>query len=120
MVSRARHAIERLYTGTCDIVEYKPKKRGNTKITAHEEVAVQEGVACRLSYESISSASAAAPTATAAQSIKVFLTPEITVSPGSKLVITQNGVTGEYVRSGMPAVYLTHQEVSLELFEGWV
>jgi hypothetical protein len=49
----------------------------------------------------------------------VFLDPAVPVPPGSKLVITQNGVTGEYVRSGEPAVYTFHKEVQLQLFERW-
>ena len=35
----------------------------------------------------------------------------------SKITVTQNGVTGDYARSGVPAVYVSHQEVTLELFK---
>ena len=53
------------------------------------------------------------------QIAKVFLAPEIKVKPGSKLSVTQNGVTTEYKSSGEPAFYSTHQEIVLELFKGW-
>ena len=53
------------------------------------------------------------------QTIKIFLAPEIRVQAGSKLTVTQNGVTTEYKSSGEPALYQTHQEIMLELFKGW-
>ena len=40
-------------------------------------------------------------------------------STGSKITVTQNGVTTDYASSGKPAVYETHQEVILELKEKW-
>jgi hypothetical protein len=48
-----------------------------------------------------------------------LIAPEIHVKPGSKLTITQNGVTTEYKNSGEPALFDTHQEIILELFKGW-
>lgn len=53
------------------------------------------------------------------QGTKLFTVPEIQIKPGSKIIVTQNGVTTVYSSSGVPAVYPTHQEVILELFEGW-
>ncbi|HDF5622307.1 TPA: hypothetical protein PC346_003842, partial [Clostridioides difficile] len=52
------------------------------------------------------------------QTIKLFISPNIEVKAGSKLIITnQNNVTKEYVRSGESAIYPNHQEVILELLE---
>lgn len=115
---KTRRAIESLYDGRCTISEYQKAKRENGS-TGFSETIVYEGISCRLSFKSVNSANSGASAATVTQTIKVFLAPEINVKPGSKMTITQNGVTTAYKSSGKPAVYNTHQEISLELFEGW-
>lgn len=115
---KARKAFESLYTGQCTVTEYQEFTRKNES-TGHHEVIILEGQPCRLSFSSERTTS---PTETAAQLvqiIKVFLAPEIRIAAGSKLTITQNGVTTEYKNSGEPAIYETHQEIILELFKGW-
>jgi hypothetical protein len=117
-VVKARKAFESLYTGQCTVTEYQEYIKPN-KSTGHREVQVLEGQPCRLSF---SNAKTTSPTETASQlvqTIKVFLAPEIRIAAGSKLTITQNGVTTEYKNSGEPAFYETHQEIMLELFKGW-
>ena len=116
---KARKAIESLYSGICTITEYQKVKKEN-KSTGFAEVIVLENAPCRLSFKTVTNTS---PSENGASSIiqttKVFLAPEIKVKPGSKLTITQNGVTTEYENSGKPAFYSTHQEIVLELFKGW-
>lgn len=53
-----------------------------------------------------------------AQIIKLFLPTDYSISPGSKIVVTQNGVTTEYKNAGKPFIYDSHQEIEVELFEG--
>lgn len=110
--------MERLYTGTCTVSEYQKYAKPN-KATAFREVVVLEGRPCRLSHSSSPNAGQTDCASAVEQSIKVFLAPEISVQSGSKLTITQNGVTEAYKSSGKPEVFLTHQEISLELFDGW-
>lgn len=114
-----RKAIESLYNGTCTIIEHQKYQKEN-KSTGFKDVKVLENQPCRLSFKTVTEAKPNENTASnIVQSTKVFLAPEITVKPGSKLIITQNGVTTEYKNSGKPAHYETHQEIILELFEGW-
>ena len=115
---KTRKAIESLYDGKCTITEYQKVKKEN-KSTGFQEVVVHDGIACRLSFKAINSANLSDTASSVSQTIKVFLAPEIVVKPGSKVSITQNGVTTDYKCSGQPAIYSTHQEVILELFEGW-
>lgn len=107
-----------MYDGRCTISEYQKVKKEN-KSTGFQEIVIHENLACRLSFKSINSANQSDTASSVGQTIKVFLAPEITVKPGSKLSITQNGVTTDYKASGKPAIYSTHQEIILELFEGW-
>lgn len=113
-----RKAIESTYTGTCTITEYQSYKKEN-KSTGHKEVVVLENQPCKLSFSKITNSNQGEAAAMVIQTAKVFIAPEIQVKPGSKLTITQNGVTTEYKNSGEPAIYQTHQEIILELFKGW-
>ncbi|TQX27951.1 hypothetical protein D1N55_18600, partial [Clostridioides difficile] len=47
------------------------------------------------------------------QTIKLFISPDIEIKAGSKLIINDK----EYVRSGESAIYPNHQEIVLELLE---
>lgn len=115
----ARKAQEATYEGMCTITEYRPVKDVKTGLTGEEEVTVIEDQPCKLSFEKLGAAVQTETAATVAQVIKLFLAPEIKVNGGSKLTITQNGVTEAYSASGKPAIYPTHQEIILELFRGW-
>jgi hypothetical protein len=118
-VVKIRKIIESMYDGTCTITEHQKVKKEN-KSTGFQDVVVLESEPCRLSFKTISNTNHTDTAASAVTQItKVFLAPEIQVKPGSKLTITQNGVTNEYKSSGEPAIYSTHQEIILELFKGW-
>ena len=116
---KAKQAIESMYDGICTITEYQEYIKPN-KSTGYHEVVVLEEQPCRLSFSSSPNTNPQDNNAAEiAQTIKVFLSPDIIVNAGSKLTITQNGVTIEYKNSGVPAVHETHQEITLELFKGW-
>ncbi len=115
----ARRAQESTYEGLCTVYEYRSTKDPDTKITHEEEISVIENQPCKLSFEKLNAVVQTETAAVIAQGLKLFLAPEIHINGGSKIVVTQNGVTGEYSASGEPAIYPTHQEIMLELFKGW-
>ncbi len=115
----ARQAQEATYEGLCTIIEYRDIIDGKTKLSSEQEVAVIKDQPCKLSFEKLDTVTQTETAAAAAQGIKLFLAPEIKVNSGSKIIVTQNGVTGEYSSSGVPAIYSTHQEILLELFRRW-
>ena len=117
-VVKARKAIESMYDGTCTVTEYQEYIKDN-KSTGHHEVVILEGQPCRLSFSSSPNTNQTESAAQLVQTIKVFLAPDVRVQAGSKLTITQNGVTTEYKSSGEAALYQTQQEIMLELFKGW-
>lgn len=112
---QARKAVESRYRGLCDMLEKRKVKDEVTKATALRDTVVLSNQPCRLSYSSSGTANQTDNISNIEQTIKVFIAPEIKIAPGSKLRITQNGITTDYISSGVPAVYETHQEVSLEL-----
>lgn len=118
-MKRYRAAIERLYTGRMDVIERRAVKDEITKQTGFEEVTVLENAPCRLSFSSSGVNEEVNSAYSVTQEIKVFCAPELDIKPGSKLVITQNGVTNSYVHTGKSAVYSSHREIALELFKEW-
>ena len=115
----ARKAQEATYEGLCTVFEFREVRDEETKLSSEEEIAVIEDQPCKLSFEKSDAVVQTETGAKAAQTIKLFLPPEIRIWSNSKIVVTQNGVTGEYSASGEPALYPTHQEIILSLFEGW-
>lgn len=115
---KARKALETLYDGRCTITEHQKVKNPN-KSTGFAEVVVLENEPCRLSFSTTTNANQTETSASVTQVTKIFLAPEITIKPGSKLTVTQNGVTTDYELSGKPALYSTHQEIVVVLFKGW-
>ena len=89
---------------------------GRTEPT--ESVTVSDAP-CRISHTTIKSTQPSEEAAAVAQSVTLYIDPSVDIPEGSKVTVTQNGVTRDYERSGTPAVYSTHQEIPLELFRGW-
>ena len=115
---KARKAVESLYDGICTISEYTKIKKEN-KSTAFGEIVILENQPCRMSFKTVNPTNQTDTVGVVTQAITVYMSPDILVKPGSKLTITQNGVTSEYQCSGKSAIYSTHQEIPLELFKGW-
>ena len=115
----ARKAYESLYTGVCDIITYGKVLRENKTTGMAERVLVADEP-CRISFSSFPTVDAQANLATRqAQNVKLFINPDIEIPPGSKVVVTQDGLTVEYSASSERAHYPTHQEINLSLFKGW-
>lgn len=114
-----KKAVESLYHGKCNIYEYQNVRDGRTKLAGSQPVMVLEGQPCRLSFGTPKAAGKPDPAAAVTQEVKLVVSPEVQVRPGSKITVTQDGITADYTCSGVPAVYLSHQEIMLELFEGW-
>lgn len=116
---KVKSAIEKLYIGKVTITEHQKVKKAN-KSTGFEDVVVLKNQPCRLSFKTVTNTSQTDTLAAAVTQItKVFLAPDIKVKAGSKLTITQNGVTTDYECSGKPAYYTSHQEIVLTLHKGW-
>lgn len=115
----ARKAVECTYSGTVTVIEHQKVKDEVTKLTGYKDVSVLENQPCKLSFERLQAAVQSESAASVAQTTKLFLSPDIVIKAGSKLTVTQSGVTADYTSSGIPAVYPTHQEIILDLFEGW-
>lgn len=115
----ARKAIESTYTGTCDIIEYGSVRDKKSGITRQEEITVLQSQPCKLSFEKIAAAVGSDTASAVTQGVKLFIAPETEVKNGSKIIVTQNGISNAYSASGQAAVYESHKEIMLELWKGW-
>ncbi|WP_304160264.1 hypothetical protein [Phascolarctobacterium succinatutens] len=115
----ARKAIESTYTGVMTVSERQSVKDPNTHITSTKEVVVLENQPCKLSFETIAATAQTETAASLTQGTKLFLPPNVKIKAGSKIIVEQDGVKNAYSASGVPAVYPTHQEIILTLFERW-
>ena len=118
-VVKARKAIESLYQGTCTVTEHQKVVKAN-KSTGFSDVVVLKDQPCRLSFKTVTDTDQEDNAASAVkQVIVLFIAPDVSIATGSKITVTQNGVTTDYQQSGKPALYDTHQEIILDLFREW-
>ncbi len=110
--------LQTLWKDTCKVIVHDKVKNEQTKVTEFVERTLAEGQPCKLSWESLS-AVGEGNTAAIAQSVKLFLSNQISVPAGSKIIVTRQGKTYDFQRSGEPAVFTFHQEVMLEPWKRW-
>ena len=118
-------AVESLYSGICTVTATTPTFDESTKQTTHTETTLFTNQPCRLSFisappsdklVSFSNNLIHSDTPRAHfvdQQIKLFIDPALDIPPGSKISVTQNGLTQYFKSSGAPAVYSSHQEIEL-------
>ena len=115
---KTRKAIERLYDGICIVTVRKEYERDNES-TGFKDAVVLKDEPCHLSKSNISSTHNGEVATSISQVTELFISPDVSIPPGSKITVTQNGKTTDYKQSGEPMLYATHQEIILELFDRW-
>lgn len=116
-----RKALGRLWTDRCTVTVYDSVTDNITKRMSQVERVLVEDLPCRISYGVASSISSAGDGFASAltQEIKLILSQDVEIPPGSKINVSRGGVSTDYGRSGEPARYSNHQEITLELWKGW-
>lgn len=115
---KARKAIEELYDHTCNVVVKQEYTKPNHS-TGFNEVDIISDQPCRISFSSVSDTEESTGAAKVVQTVKLFIAPEVKIPPGSKLIITHDGIESLFSKSGEPAIYPTHQEIMLEVWTKW-
>ena len=116
---KARKAIEKMYVHTCTIV-IKDKVKQKDYSTKLVDKVLIEDQPCRISFSNISTVDETSHSGLKQQTIKLFIAPEINIKEGSKIIVNHDGIESLFSKSGVPAVYPTHQEINLEIFKDWV
>lgn len=113
-------AIKSLWRGKCTVtVRNNDTTDENTGRVVVGEVDTYTDEPCRISFDTVNATQPENNAANIVQSITLFIDRAVVIPEGSKITVTQNGATAVYEKSGKPAVYSTHQEISLEIFKGW-
>lgn len=108
-----------LWKGRCTVWEYQDVTDPDTHQTIQREVVVVENEPCRVSFSSEAVTNPSSGVAEMSQFTVLFIRPNLNISAGSVIEVTQNGKTVKYKRSGKPAVYTNHQEIRLTLYEDY-
>ena len=120
MVNAQRKALERLWKDRCTVYHRVKVTDPKTKLTDFEEKPLLQDQPCKLSFETLNSTDGD-HVATVAQSVKLFISPDVEIPAGCKIVVTRfNDLerTFTYSRSGEPGIFTNHQEIMLEPFKG--
>lgn len=121
MVNWHRKALELLWRDRCTVIIHTKVTDPETKLTDFQEVTLLEDQPCKLSFETLTS-NDGEPVAAVQQAVKLFLSPDVVIPAGCKIVVTRpNDLTRQFVYtcSGEPGVFSDHQEINLTLFERW-
>lgn len=113
-------AIKSLWQGKCTVtVRNNDTTDENTGRVVVGEVDTYTDEPCRISFDTVNATQPESDAPNIVQSITLFIDNAVVIPEGSKITVTQNGVTSVYEKSGKSAVYSTHQEIPLELFKRW-
>ena len=113
--ARARVQIEKMYESTCSVWQFSRVYDKATHSTKMKKIALFENIPCHISYGISGAAKQTDTIAVIGQNITLYLPPEYVIPAGSEIIIEGHGRTTKYESSGEPAVYQSHQEISLTL-----
>ena len=111
----ARVQIEKMYESTCSVWQFSRVYDKATHSTKMKKIALFENIPCHISYGISGAAKQTDTIAVIGQNITLYLPPEYAVPAGSEITIDTRGRITKYESSGEPAVYQSHQEISLTL-----
>lgn len=107
--------LKKLWIGTATIYEYQQVTDPDTHQTTNKLVAVVTDTPCRLSYSTEQVTNPTEGVSQVAQVTKLFVGNDVPIKAGSKIVVTQHGISNTYRRSGEPSVFTNHQEIVVTL-----
>lgn len=113
-LGQIKSELQRLYTGRADVYGYI-YATGDHGAEVKTETQLLKDIPCRLSYDR-KATNEQGISSMIEQDITMFCDPTHAIPAGSKVVITQNGVTRTYKCGSQPAVYASHQEVELTAY----
>ena len=108
----SKKILSRMWTDSLTVTEDQEVTNPDGS-TGYEPVIVLEGQPCKLSFSSSPSARRTDTDAPLSQFIKIFLDNDITINPGSRIIITRGDRVFEFRQSGIPAIFSGHQEIEL-------
>lgn len=116
-----RKALERMWRDRCWVYVQEETTDPVACLTDFEEKPLLEDQPCKLSFETLTAGSGdEIPIAT--QAVKLFLTSDVEIPPGCKIVVKRfNSFEREFtfIKSGIAGAFANHQEILLTEFKGY-
>ncbi|ETT55192.1 hypothetical protein BSK66_31265 [Paenibacillus odorifer] len=109
-----RAAIESTYEGLCTVSEMKGVKDPVSGKTRQQPVIVFADEPCGLSQSTLPSATQTVTSDKVEYDAKLFISPDVTIKPGSRITVQQNGMEFKGEQTGKAFRYATHQEIKLK------
>jgi len=125
MVSRTK-TLRKLWTDRCDVYISEQTEDPITGRTMEWERRLHQDIPCRLSFRrGIEAMGMIRDVGDAAmesvQVVRLFLAPDVRIPPGSRIVLRrEDGSELRLQRTGVPAVFESHQEIRMEREERFV
>lgn len=119
MVNDYAKAIKSLWKGVCTVTVKSYETDESTGFAAETETVIYANRPCRISHKTVTVLSPTDHAYKKVQTTVLYISPDVKIPEGSKISVTQNGVTKIYKQSGVPAVYTQHQEIPIELVKEW-
>lgn len=110
-----KKALSTLYDGQATIWTYGDDEPDENGIVAIHAPVSSGPYPCRVSYKSIVPAEQSDGLSVFEQSITLFMSPDVAITAGADVDVTQRGQTLHFTAAGVPAVYDSHQEVTLRV-----
>ena len=111
---KVRKAFETMYDSICTVVVHEEYEKPNGS-TGFRDVTILEDEPCKVQYSGVKAAEQGVVMAIVSQEIRLFISPDVEIPAGSKIVAD----SVNYTHSGVVAKYVTHQEIVLSLLERW-
>lgn len=121
-LEKAKDIFESIFDISVDAYEYEEYTEGN--VTKFRENKYISGMKCGISYrdKALMGDDAGADGDIymgVSKEMKLYLPVDVELKKGSKIILNLNGKEVCYKNSGEPAVYKTHQEVGIKLWDRW-
>ena len=113
-------AIRSIWCDRCTVSVVKNSKKTGSAFTKQTPTVLFSNEPCRLSHDSVTIPNTAESAASTYQQTVLIIDKRLDIPAGSRITVTHEGVTRNYERSGVPALYSEHQEVPIALREDWV
>lgn len=110
-----KQALKLLWKDRCKItVKDQEVFDPESKTTSYEDAVLVENEPCKLSFQTLQTASEDVVKAKIVQKAKLFITNEITIPSGSIVEVSRGGRIFVFSSSSFPGIFSSHQEVMLE------
>lgn len=119
MIYNIKKDLRRLWDDTCSIYVYEKTTNESTKRTEFGETMIYSNEPCKLSFNTLNNINEVDHVGEDYQDAKLFIDNELYIPMGSKVVVTRGARTFTY-KVGEIAVFVSHQELRLTLFDRWV